>query len=143
MLSTNLNKHARWRKESTMANEYLNAWENFNSLVEEGLTLSFGERKVKVHSVNEYFEEDEVACEEQWANIQSDNGLSCVISAEDALNGEDLIHVLERQAEDSFISETFDDFGERIQELNLEDFLDYLEKFSTHELQILRHMVRM
>ncbi|WJT10992.1 hypothetical protein [Vibrio harveyi] len=74
----------------------------------------------------------------------SDEDLSCLVSVEDILNGEDLVHVLESKAEDSFINGQFKQFKEQVENFDdLSDFVDYLEMHSEDEREkkILRWLV--
>ncbi|MCR9909665.1 hypothetical protein NB545_19715 [Vibrio campbellii] len=125
-----------------MANEYKNAFEQFEATVSQGITLENG--RLIVDTVRDYFDADEVACEEGWSNAMSDEDLSCLVSVEDILNGEDLVHVLESNAEDSFINGQFKQFKEQVENFDdLSDFVDYLETHSEDEREkkILRWLV--
>ncbi|HAV1520141.1 TPA: hypothetical protein JG825_003460 [Vibrio parahaemolyticus] len=125
-----------------MANEYKNAFEQFEATVSQGITLENG--RLIVDTVRDYFDADEVACEEGWSNAMSDEDLSCLVSVEDILNGEDLVHVLESNAEDSFINGQFKQFKEQVENFDdLSDFVDYLEMHSEDEREkkILRWLV--
>ncbi|MCG9589947.1 hypothetical protein L1D35_20280 [Vibrio harveyi] len=125
-----------------MANEYKNAFEQFEATVSQGITLENG--RLIVDTVRDYFDADEVACEEGWSNAMSDEDLSCLVSVEDILNGEDLVHVLENNAEDSFINGQFKQFKEQVENFDdLSDFVDYLEMHSEdeREKEILRWLV--
>ena len=125
-----------------MANEYKNAFDQFEATVSQGITLENG--RLVVDTVRDYFDADEVACEEDWSNAMSDEDLSCLVSVEDILNGEDLVHVLESKAEDSFINGQFKQFKEQVENFDdLSDFVDYLEMHSEdeREKQILRWLV--
>ncbi|HHP0492441.1 TPA: hypothetical protein ACRZ2U_003203 [Vibrio harveyi] len=125
-----------------MANEYKNAFDQFEATVSQGITLENG--RLVVDTVRDYFDADEVACEEDWSNAMSDEDLSCLVSVEDILNGEDLVHVLESKAEDSFINGQFKQFKEQVENFDdLSDFVDYLEMHSEDEREkkILRWLV--
>lgn len=125
-----------------MANEYKNAFEQFEATVSQGITLENG--RLIVDTVRDYFDADEVACEEGWSNAMSDENLSCLVSVEDILNGEDLVHVLESNAEDSFINGQFKQFKEQVENFDdLSGFVDYLETYSEDETEkkILRWLV--
>lgn len=130
-----------------MANEYKNLFEQFESTVEEGIDLGLVPfvGNVTVSSVREYYDADEVACEEAWSNLMDSESLDPLVTIEDILNGEDLLHVAERQAYDSFVNGQFKQFKNQIEEFDdMDDFLDYLETYHEEgmELKILRWLVR-
>ncbi|EGQ9131524.1 hypothetical protein GA069_16920 [Vibrio parahaemolyticus] len=129
-----------------MANEYKNLFERFESTVEEGISLGrvpfVGE--VTVHSVREFYDTDEIACEEQWSNLMDSESISPLVTIEDILNGEDLRYLLEEDALTSFQNGQFKQFKNQIENLNdLDDFLDYLKENSEleEEVKILRWLV--
>lgn len=112
------------RKEQ-MANEYLNAFEAFKSENDIDLLIEEGDAETK------------------WTEFLGQQNLSNLVTFEEAVSGADLVHVKEIQCEESFINGQFKQFSEQLQELQLEDFLLYLEHYSPYELSILRHMARM
>ncbi len=114
-------------------NEYKEVFEVFEMMVDEGRTFVYENKEVVVHSVKEYWDEDEVACEEEWANYQDHRGLQCgLVSVEDILNGEDINCLLEAQCLTSLHNGQFSQFLNQFEELSdKEEFFDYVEENET------------
>ncbi len=122
-----------------MANEYSEAYQSFESLVEGGVHVEQSNRTVD--TVKELYEEDEVLCENMWQDHIDAEGLSGYISVEDILGGECTKYVLERHAHNNFTNGNHKDFIANVEEIG-DDFLDYLEEEveEKDELKMLRRI---
>lgn len=125
-----------------MANEYLNAFNEFDNSIEE-LELSNTGGNGVANSAQEYYDLDEDGAEESWSNFLDSEGLEIIVSLEDCLNGDDLTFVLENEAHDSYVNGQFSQFKEQYLNLCPVEFETYIEQTLTDsdQLKICKYII--
>lgn len=125
-----------------MANEYLNAFNEFNNSIEELELNNTGGNGV-ANSAQEYYDLDEAGAEESWSNFLDSEGLEIIISLEDCLNGDDLAFVLENEAHDSYVNGQFSQFKKQYASLCPVEFETYIEQTLTEsdQLKICKYII--
>lgn len=128
-------------------NEYRNAFNNFESIISEGLMIPAhsgdnGQSEVTVFTVSDYLEADEVCANETWSNHLDSEGLELLIALDDALNS-DLSDILEQQVYDSFVNGQFRQFKEQYDKLDDQtSFIEFLDDGEhLEQLTILKFLV--
>ena len=110
-------------------NEYKDAFEQFSEMYDD---------------VQEAFDNDEIALEEDFSNFLDNEGLELLVSLDECLNIECLEFVLERQAYTSFFNGNIQQFKEQYSELCPVDFIEYLEQYQeqSEQLKILKYIAK-
>lgn len=120
---------------TTLKEEY----QAFEEYVSDGLQIRHSGTvgTITVNTIAEYYEVDEVACEEDFSNIFSDKD----VSIEDILNGNTDIDTYEHDlALESWINGNKQQMLEYVEEY--EEFLDYLESSdSSYYIAIMRYII--
>lgn len=118
----------------TLEEEY----QSFTSAVSEGITIEhFGQDKITVYTVKEYYEADEIACENDF----SDNYSEASVSVENILDGSvDIVGYEHQLALESWVNGQHQQMYNQI--TDFESFVDYLDFHkSKHLLPILKCLV--
>lgn len=126
-------------------NEFTKQFEQFTNEVSWGVEITAhsgpnGQPAATVTSVREYYEADEIACEQHWHNYLDSEGLELLITIEDILNGEGTSDLLEVQVLGSFTNGQFKQFREQFDNLDdKEEFIDWLiDAGAPDQVKILR-----
>lgn len=116
-------------------------YQSFESIISEGVDIQHsGQDLITVTTVKEYYEADEVACEESWADYHSD----CDVSVEDILNNAVSLDDYEfSQVLNSYVNGQFKQCFEQFENLDDHDaFMDWLDNDRDYKLNILELIVR-
>ncbi len=115
-------------------NEFRNAFDGFEQIAAgyrvQAHSGPNGQGETICHSVRDWYNADEIDCEQSWANHLDSESLNLLLTVEDILNGDDTQYTLEVQCHTSYINGQFKQFIEQYHELSDDDdFLDYLDEY--------------
>lgn len=113
--------------------ECFNSWEES---VKEGVSIHHSyQDPIIVHTVKDYYDADEVACEEDWSNHKEASDFGDVeVSVENILSGTELTHYYEERVLDAFDVSGIGEFERRLNELeNPSEFLSFLNNYAFDE----------
>lgn len=136
-------------------NEFKNAFEGFQEIAEGHIVQAHsgpsGQGETICHSVRDWYNADEIDCEQSWANHCDSESLDLLLTVEDILEGDETAYTLEAQCHTSYTNGNFKQFIEQHEALeDGDDFLTYLGEYyydSTPEehkqyIAILEHLIR-
>lgn len=113
-------------------NEYTKQFKDFTAEVEFGVEIIAhsgpnGQPAVIATSVQEYYDADEIACEQHWHNQLDSEGLELLVTVEDIFNGKGIDDLIEIQVYESFVNGNFKQcFAQYDNLFDKEEFIDWV-----------------